>query len=406
MISNILWQFWHDSTMPEEIRQLTSAWQRRHPDFEHRLYDDQHAEAFIIDHHHQRVLDAYRSCRLPTMRADLFRYAVLSIVGGYYIDADEYCLEPITTVCAGDEDFIAYRARNGYVANSFLGCPANSPIMFEILEKATTNILQKVSRNLWEVTGALIVNQVLSGYVGRKHWHITILPHAAYRRVVVGRALQCRPESQHWSMLQKHQSIFRGCSGGIDDAIANLPIPPLSGRIAECGEADQRAYLHSGANDFRLLNQSLRATGHYLVAQHHMLELSCGFGRLTRCFLPLARTLKLRAADWDADGIDWCRRWLRHADFDLLENDVKTLPYADAAFNLIMVSRRLPTSIDPRGLFKELQRIACPDGLIFLRHTDSALRQAALANGFILLSSSLETGHTACGAALLQFQGH
>lgn len=397
MIPKILWQFWHSTAIPDEVRVLSTVWTRMHPEFDHRRYDDRRTEAFITDHHGQRVCQAYRACRLPTMRADLFRYAVLSTMGGYYVDADEYCRVPIDRFCTGTEDFIAYRAPNGYIANSFLACPAGSPIMGEILEQATDNILGQVSPNLWEVTGALVVSRVLARYLEQADVTIRLLPHDDYRRVVAAHPLHCRPESQHWSAVQRHTSIFTTGRGGIDRQVADLTLPPTSRRIKECGSDDPSEYLRSGAHDFRLLNRMLRSTGHYLVAQRRLLELGCGFGRLSRWFLPLARTLELQAGDRDGDAILWCRHHLTHIRFDLLDPETPW-SYGRGAFDLVIVQPAL--ALDPPHLLTELARLLPPGGLVLFIAFNAALHHAAKDRFTLLKRTQGDTYHGHDGALL------
>jgi hypothetical protein len=60
--------------------------------FQHHLFDEQRARAFVADSLGVRHERAFERCYHPAMKADYFRLCYLLIEGGFYVDADDICI--------------------------------------------------------------------------------------------------------------------------------------------------------------------------------------------------------------------------------------------------------------------------------------------------------------------------
>lgn len=85
-------QFWHESARPEFVDELLASVAEHNPGREHLVFDTAAAEALIASHYGEREVSAFRSCALPAMQADYFRYCAVHALGGVYLDADCRCL--------------------------------------------------------------------------------------------------------------------------------------------------------------------------------------------------------------------------------------------------------------------------------------------------------------------------
>ena len=103
-IPRIIVQFWHDlRELPKDVEECIGSWSRwTTSGFMHRLFDERSAEAFIgesLDKRHER---AFANCYHPAMQADYFRLCYLLVEGGFYVDADDVCVEtPISWLFEG-----------------------------------------------------------------------------------------------------------------------------------------------------------------------------------------------------------------------------------------------------------------------------------------------------------------
>lgn len=159
-----LHQYWHDGDPPDEVACLIAKWASL-PGFEHQLFHRESAAAFIRRHAGTRVADCFRSCAVPAMQADLFRYVAIHAKGGIYIDADnapgrDSLLEFLQTVPVG----LLCRRRNPnatWFTNDL--CYAREPghpLFSRVIDLACGNIELREGNNVWEVTGPKLINRL------------------------------------------------------------------------------------------------------------------------------------------------------------------------------------------------------------------------------------------------------
>jgi hypothetical protein len=67
-------------------------------DFEHKVYDDDAIEHFLQLHFSPCVLHTFRRLQQGAHKADLFRYAILYIYGGVYLDIKTELVREITDI--------------------------------------------------------------------------------------------------------------------------------------------------------------------------------------------------------------------------------------------------------------------------------------------------------------------
>lgn len=90
-IPKILHFTWKTKTLTKLAQRIWGQWEKTHPDWEMRLWDDDDIRALVVEHYPEQlaVFDAYPS---GIFRADAFRFFVLHKFGGVYSDLD---VEPL-----------------------------------------------------------------------------------------------------------------------------------------------------------------------------------------------------------------------------------------------------------------------------------------------------------------------
>lgn len=86
-----IFQTWHTKNLPKNMHDCVEKLKEQNPEFEHHLYDDHDCREFIKKHFSEKVLHAYNSLIPGAYKADLWRYCVLYIEGGIYLDIKFYC---------------------------------------------------------------------------------------------------------------------------------------------------------------------------------------------------------------------------------------------------------------------------------------------------------------------------
>lgn len=147
-----LLQFW-DQDIPATVAELVESVGLVNPDMEHRLYDDSAAREFIRSEFGAETAALYRTCVLPAMRADLFRYCFLVRCGGFYVDADYRALRPVDVFTGEDDRGMLCRREKGLCNGVMYFRDAEDPLATKILESALKGIAERSSSSVWAVTG-------------------------------------------------------------------------------------------------------------------------------------------------------------------------------------------------------------------------------------------------------------
>ena len=96
-----IWQTWHTSAilLEDETKDHARTWQEKNPQYRYELLTDGGAESYVRQNFAEEPLlrDVYLNLTDPILRADFFRYLLLSAEGGVYADVDVECREPIDT---------------------------------------------------------------------------------------------------------------------------------------------------------------------------------------------------------------------------------------------------------------------------------------------------------------------
>ena len=96
-----------DTSPPEQIRQFVDVTRSKFPKFQHVLYDRKTANEFLIKHCTKEIHDAYETLNPYAYKADLLRYCLLYVFGGWYFDVS---LTPLVSVeVPPDIETIAFR---------------------------------------------------------------------------------------------------------------------------------------------------------------------------------------------------------------------------------------------------------------------------------------------------------
>jgi hypothetical protein len=151
-------QYWHSEKVPAEIGELIATFRDRNPDLPHMVFCEAEAESFIAEHFTRREVAAFRSCAVPAMQADYFRYCAVLALGGIYVDADFHCLRPLQTLIDEASAGMLFRGlpHGGIVNGIFLFRAPGHPLLRLALDVATANIERRVATKVHMVTGPWI----------------------------------------------------------------------------------------------------------------------------------------------------------------------------------------------------------------------------------------------------------
>lgn len=107
-----IFQTYHTLDLPIRMKKCVNKLIRKNPEFHHYLYDDVMCRNFIQEYFSHEVLYAFDKLIPGAYKADLWRYCVLYIYGGIYLD--------IKYGCVGDFKLIELTDKEYYVKDQIM----------------------------------------------------------------------------------------------------------------------------------------------------------------------------------------------------------------------------------------------------------------------------------------------
>jgi len=95
LIPKNLWQTYKTKTLPKPAFDAQQTWLNLNPDYSYFLFDDADIEAYIQKRWPRNFLSLYHDIPIGAMKADLWRYLILTTEGGVYSDIDSICIQPM-----------------------------------------------------------------------------------------------------------------------------------------------------------------------------------------------------------------------------------------------------------------------------------------------------------------------
>jgi len=138
-----IYQTWKTKDLPPKMKECVEKLKRTNPQFEHFLFDDNDCREFIKNHFRKEVLDTYDKLKPGAYKADLWRYCILYINGGIYLDIKVSCINNFKLIeLTEKEHFVIDRPPNS-IYNCVLCCKRGNPFLLtainQIVENAKNN---------------------------------------------------------------------------------------------------------------------------------------------------------------------------------------------------------------------------------------------------------------------------
>jgi len=164
-----IYQTWATLDLPPKMRETVEELKTTNPEFKHYLYDDNMCRDFIKEYFNKDVLYAFDKLKPGAYKADLFRYCILYINGGIYLDIKYKCVNGFKLLyLTNKEYFVRDRLRNDEhgIYQALLSCyPYNN-----ILLKCIHSIVNNVKNNYYilddsddlMITGPFLMNKFLT----------------------------------------------------------------------------------------------------------------------------------------------------------------------------------------------------------------------------------------------------
>lgn len=170
-IPKIIHQTWKSKEKNESIDTLRNTWMDKNPGYQYCYYDDTDIENFIKKHFSPQLLSFYKRIIAGSLKADMFRYCVLYIHGGFYIDVDISCVKPLdevidshsTMVTTTDHCSSQYSDR---IYQAFLGTVPRCSLFLGMIQCIVDNMNAGRFRfELFQLSGPVLFSSLLKKYI-------------------------------------------------------------------------------------------------------------------------------------------------------------------------------------------------------------------------------------------------
>ncbi len=140
-----IFQTWWTKDLPKNMLDSVLSVKNQNPEFEYHLYDDHDCLEFIKNHFPSYVTEAYKALVPGAYKADLWRYCVLYIYGGVYIDIKFKCAPGFKFIELTDKEHFCndFKKRKRSIYNGVMISKPKNPLLLKAINKVVQNVKRK-----------------------------------------------------------------------------------------------------------------------------------------------------------------------------------------------------------------------------------------------------------------------
>ena len=170
MIPKLIFQTFETKYFSNEFQTVIDSWKILNPEYKYSLYDAKDREDFIEEYFDNRVLEAYRKIIPGAFKADLWRYCILYIYGGVYIDIDTICLGKLDDFINDSIEFMTpIDLDKGYkLSNGFIASIPKSPILMSCIHRILYNVENNlIPKDRLDFSGPGLLGRAINTYLNQ-----------------------------------------------------------------------------------------------------------------------------------------------------------------------------------------------------------------------------------------------
>ena len=209
-IPKIIFQTWKTRILPPEVDALRQKMATMNPEYTMMLYDDEDIDMFIKMHFEEHVYSIFRKLNVGAAKADFWRYCILYICGGVYLDMDSEITKPLDELIEDGDQCIITRESNPYIFNNWLMIfEKGHPIMKATIDRCCYNIENQVSNDICPFTDA-IHDIMLPMYSKNQHLYYESDEDLNVELNKMENQVRCRFYKVDWNESSAVQELYEG----------------------------------------------------------------------------------------------------------------------------------------------------------------------------------------------------
>jgi mannosyltransferase OCH1-like enzyme len=166
----IIYQTWNSTCVPLHMANNIVRLLTTNPEFDYYLYDDLQSREFILYHFGQEVANAYDALIPGAYKSDLWRYCVLYINGGFYLDMKFYSAIPLIKLLEYGptifvKDLHTVNSSSDDLYNAFMASTPNNEIFKHCIKDIVLSCKFKLyHRTMLDITGPGLLGRMMMKY--------------------------------------------------------------------------------------------------------------------------------------------------------------------------------------------------------------------------------------------------
>jgi mannosyltransferase OCH1-like enzyme len=166
-IPKVIYQTWETKELHPNCIIARDQIQKLNPEYEIILYDSMERDQFIRYNFDEYTYKCFSQLNIGASKADFWRYCILYINGGVYLDLDADITCSLDTLIREDDQCIITRESHKGIFNQWiLIFDKGHPIMKKAIENCCYNISNRTTNDIFYLTGPQLftksVNEILS----------------------------------------------------------------------------------------------------------------------------------------------------------------------------------------------------------------------------------------------------
>jgi len=138
-----IFQTWHTKNLSPLMLSAVLKIKRANPRFNHYLFDDNECREFIQKHFASDVLQSYDSLIPGAYKADLWRYCVLFIKGGIYVDMKYAPVNGFKFINLTESEHLVVDIDGHCIYNALMVSKPGNQVLFRAIRKVVDNVKNK-----------------------------------------------------------------------------------------------------------------------------------------------------------------------------------------------------------------------------------------------------------------------
>ena len=205
LIPRIIHQTFVSKKVPNRMYETIQKWNKINPEYQYKYYSNRECRTMIQDNFHEDVLEVYDTLLPGAYKADLWRYCVLYLYGGIYVDIAMVPSVPLRDIIDYNVEFISARdspTNKSYLYNAFMASKPKHPALLQAIKYTIKNVNKRLYGNFYDtliITGPTVLGKAINKYIGHQ-------PHDMYQL-----GLYKLPKSKKYIFITEHlnQTIYK-----------------------------------------------------------------------------------------------------------------------------------------------------------------------------------------------------